>query len=190
MGGLLAGQRRPRHICIVVVTRKRPLVLAGVRTVQLGFVLGGSGGILRVPVVGVEPGGTRPHGAFSRARLTTLSTSVDRGNVLRPLSIEGVSTTRCRLITNRHHLETSILTKLQGIPYVILGYSRGRSTVCTLLRGLRQDSLNVFRRTHKVSGLVEHCNLARRRTTGQLNGDRSAVTGGLELLHLACRRRR
>lgn len=103
--------------------------------------------------------------------------------VLRPVAIERGSS-GCRLVTKREEFETTGLTGLRTIPTVVGGVSSRSSTILTLLRGLRERSLGFVRRTVNCRGLVGRRRFARRRLTRGLNGGRSAVTGGLEVLEL------
>lgn len=134
---------------------------------------------------GLLPGPCRPQGRFGDRRLLDLTRSVGRGKVLRPLLTERVGgDSCCRVVTNRHQLHTTVLTGLTAIPYLVISYSCRRSTICSVLRGVRHSSLDFFRRTRTVGRVRGRFNLARRRVTGELNGDRDTLSGGLHLLQL------
>lgn len=140
---------------------------------------------MRVPARQLLPGPCRPHGRFDDRRVLKLTSSVRRGNILRPLLTQQVGgDSCCRLVTKRQQLQTSVLTGLRAIPYVILSYSCRSDTIVSVLRGVRQTGLGFFRRTLTVTRLRRRFKLARRRVNGGLNGDRSTLSGGLHLLQL------
>lgn len=143
--------------------------------------------ILDVSRVIEGPG--RPEGAFSRSGLTRLTSSVERGNILRPVLIEE-GNRGCRVITNRHHCRTDGLTKLGRVPTIIHRVSSSGMFRLTLVRGLRESSLSPVRRTGNCGRLLADQDLARRRLTGVLSGSHSTVTGALELVSLPMRIRR
>ncbi len=134
------------------------------------------------------PSGGRPQGDFSRRRLGRLTGDVSTDKVVRPLTIEGASDKGCRVVTNRQHFGTTGVTNLHHVPYILRGASSGATTVCSVVRGLRQQSLDFFRRTRTVGGLVAAFSVPRLRVTSQLNLTRSALSGGLHLLQLATTR--
>lgn len=142
----------------------------------------------RLLVGGVTTGPCRPHYGFSRRGLRRLTTSVGRFNIIRPMIIHG-GNEDCRLITNRHHLHTTNLTKLAGIPTVIGSCSSTGVVRVTLVRGVRHRSLGPVRRTRNLHHLVRRFGLARRRATRGMNHDHDTIAGVLHLLGLPRRMR-
>lgn len=116
----------------------------------------------------------------------TLTRSVGRRNIIRPVVMEGGSD-KCRLVTNRHHLETTRLTKLIRVPTLIHSCDSRRATRVTLVRGLRHRSLGPLRRKLTCRQVVDRCRFARRGVTGLVNGDHSCIAGVVQLLRLSRR---
>lgn len=140
--------------------------------------------IIRLGLSSVESGPCRPHGAFSRADLSRLSSSVEGRNIFRPVVIHRSGISKCRVVTKRHHCHTSGVTGEAAVPTVIHSLGRRRVVRVTILRGLRERSLAPLRRTRTCGALVRGLGLARTRISRHLKGSHPCVTGCLHLLDL------
>lgn len=143
-----------------------------------------SSSVGRVRLSGVAIGPGRPHRRFSPITLRRLTSSVSRVNVVRPVALHGLDSSRCRVVTNRHHFHTSRLTKLADVPTCVHATSSRGIVRVTLVRGVRHRSLGSMRVTLTCRRLLRRCKLARRHLDRHINGGHAAVTGCLHLLGL------
>lgn len=166
----------PRATAIPAIARRMP------RRTAFGAPLTATATRASLSVTAMRPDASGRHGAFGSTSLRRLTRDVQRIKILRTVTMHPHARNNCRVVCNRHHCHTSLLTKTGAVGTTMCGgMASSRTRSVSLDRGLRHRRMHPARRTETFGQLLRGKQCSVCSLTKHFKQDRGCVCAQLGL---------
>lgn len=150
-----------------------------------------AGRIYTLPVGSILPSPYQPRRSFEDLSLFSLSESIRRHGILRPLTVRRCGETvtdngeaRYELIAGERRLRAACAVGMESVPCIVLEADNRRAAELALVENLQRENLNMFEEASAIAALIDIHAMTREEIAKSLSKSQSAVANKLRILRL------
>lgn len=144
----------------------------------------GSGRILQLDIMSVEPRTDQPRKYFDEEMLADLADSISAHGVLQPIIVREVALDRYRIIAGERRWRASKLAGLKQIPAIVLDADELTASEISIIENIQRENLNPYEEAEAYRALLTQYDLTQEQLSARIGKSRSAIANSLRLLEL------
>lgn len=145
------------------------------------------GGLVFLPVSGLEPNRHQPRQRFDEAGLKRLADSIASEGIMQPIIARARADKpgRYEVVAGERRWRAAQIAGLDSVPVIVRALNDRQLAEWALIENLQREDLNPIERAEAFSRLIEQFGLSHEEAGARIGMDRSSISNHLRLLNLA-----
>lgn len=143
-----------------------------------------AGTTTRISLDQIEVNPKQPRRDFDEQALKELSESIKLHDIIQPITVIKINSTRYQLISGERRWRASKLAGLKDIPAYVRTADDQQLLELALLENLQREDLNAIEVGLSYKRLMDECDMTQEQVAERMKKDRSTVTNYIRLLKL------
>lgn len=144
----------------------------------------GSGELVSVPILRVEPRSEQPRKSFDESALQELADSIAQFGLIQPIVARKLDNGYYQIIAGERRWRASRMAGLTEVPVRVLDADDRRTAELALVENLQREDLNPIEEAKGLQALIEQYGLTQDEAAKSVGRSRPAVANSLRLLSL------
>lgn len=144
----------------------------------------GSGELVSVPILRVEPRSEQPRKSFDESALQELADSIAQFGLIQPIVARRLDNGYYQIIAGERRWRASRMAGLTEVPVRVLDADDRRTAELALVENLQREDLNPIEEAKGLQALIEQYGLTQDEAAKSVGRSRPAVANSLRLLSL------